>query len=143
MGHRRRVTVVERLQAHLSLLVAHYCHAVLREARDRHVSGRQGDLAAFVEEDRGVFLPENLLSPVFVVQPAEPDLGTVRQGCVPVGLVDDVGELREAKRHHLWKGVENDRGFDVVEPEPQDNVPALRCQGRSDNQCSERNEGLA
>ncbi|MBP2466800.1 hypothetical protein JOH52_002821 [Sinorhizobium meliloti] len=98
------------------------------------------DLAALVEIESGVFLTEDLLDALFIVQARYPDLRSVRQLDIEVGLVKSHPNRREAERQDLWQGIGPDRRLRVVEPEPEYDVPRTRSVYRSLDQRPTKNK---
>ena len=86
-------------------------------------------MRTFVEVDSRVFLTQNLLGALLVVQTTEPDLGAVGKRNEPIGLRQRVLDAGEADLHDLGERVKDNRCFDVVETVTQNRVTgALRFQ---------------
>lgn len=99
---------------------------LLREARHRRFDAAPWDLARLVEVEGHIFLAQNLLDPLLVVEARDPDLRAVGQLDVEIGLVEADPQRREAELEHFGERVAPDAGFRVIEAEPEDRMAAAR-----------------
>lgn len=115
----------------------------LREAGHSRFDAAPWDLARLVEVEGHIFLAQNLLHPLLVVEARDPDLRAIRQFDEEIRLIEPHPQRREAQFEHLGQRVRPDAGLGVVEPEPEYDMAAARRVDSALDDGADEQEGLA
>lgn len=117
--------------------------ALLCKARHGRLDRAPRNLRGFVEIEGHILGAEDLLDALLIVEPAYPDLRTVGQFEVEVGLVEPRAQGRKAQLQNLGQRVSPNRSFRVVEAEAEYRVPAVWRVYRPLDDGAAQQEGLA
>lgn len=111
--------------------------------RHRRLDGCPRDLAARVERESGVFLPQGLLDALLIIDAGYPDLRSVRQLGIEFGLVKPHPNRREAEDQNFRQRIEPDRRLRVDEPKSDYDMPRTRSTYRFLEHRPTKNERLS